>query len=214
MLRGSGLFRDIWIPPFPNDSGAAIGTACCEMFRRGGQRALGWDVYSGPVLSTGDVPRDWRVRPCSERQLAELLHAEGEPVVVLSGRSEIGPRALGNRSILAPATNPAMKSRLNVMKGRADTARWPQCAWRHVRLRSSAWGAMTLICSSSTVPVQAGPTVSPQSRIWTALHDCRPCTRRPAVPRTRPGPATSLASLRALCRGLLRRTIWRSRCSS
>ena len=119
MLRGSGLFRDIWIPPFPNDSGAAIGTACCEMFRQG-HRALEWEVYSGPALSTGDLPRDWRVGPCSERQLAELLHAEGEPVVVLSGRSEIGPRALGNRSILAPATDPAMKSRLNAMKGRAD----------------------------------------------------------------------------------------------
>jgi carbamoyltransferase len=120
MLRSSGLFQDVWVPPFPNDSGAAIGTACCEMFRQEGFRALEWDVYSGPVLTTGDVPRDWQARPCSERQLAELLHAEGEPVVVLSGRSEIGPRALGNRSILAPATDPAMKSRLNAMKGRAD----------------------------------------------------------------------------------------------
>jgi carbamoyltransferase len=120
MLRGSGLFRDVWVPPFPNDSGAAIGTASCEMFRQGRYRALEWDVYSGPVLATGDVPRDWQVRPCSERQLAQLLHTEGEPVVVLSGRSEIGPRALGNRSILAPATDPGMKIRLNAMKGRAD----------------------------------------------------------------------------------------------
>ncbi len=118
-LRGSGLFADVWIPPFPNDSGAAIGTATCEMFSRGGHLALDWDVYSGPRLAKGDIPAQWRVRPCSERQLAELLCTEGEPVVVLSGRAEIGPRALGNRSILAPATDPGMKDRLNLMKGRA-----------------------------------------------------------------------------------------------
>jgi carbamoyltransferase len=118
-LRDSGLFADVWVPPFPNDSGAAIGTATCEMFRRAGHLALDWDVYSGPRLTTADVPPRWRVRSCSERQLAELLCTAGEPVVVLSGRAEIGPRALGNRSILAPATDPAMKDRLNVMKGRA-----------------------------------------------------------------------------------------------
>jgi carbamoyltransferase len=120
MLRGSGLFEEVWIPPFPNDSGAAIGTASCEMFRQGGQLALDWDVYSGPRLGLGDVPRDWRVQPFSEWQLAELLHTEQEPVVVLSGRAEIGPRALGNRSILAPATDPGMKDRLNAIKGRAE----------------------------------------------------------------------------------------------
>jgi carbamoyltransferase len=120
ILRDSGLFEEIWIPPFPNDSGAAIGTASCEMFRAGGQLALDWGVYAGPVLGIGDVPEGWHGRPCTERQLAELLHREGEPVVVLSGRAEIGPRALGNRSILAPATEAGMKDRLNAMKGRAD----------------------------------------------------------------------------------------------
>jgi carbamoyltransferase len=120
LLRSSGLFEEIWIPPFPNDSGAAIGTASCEMFRIGGHLALDWDVYSGPAVGGGDVPPGWRARPCNERQLAELLHTEGEPVVVLSGRAEIGPRALGNRSILAPATDLAMKGRLNAIKGRAE----------------------------------------------------------------------------------------------
>jgi carbamoyltransferase len=119
MLRDSGLFEEIWIPPFPNDSGAAIGTAACEMFRQGGHHALTWDVYSGPHLATGDIPHGWRVRACGERQVAELLHTTGEPVVILSGRAEIGPRALGNRSILAPATDPGMKNHLNAIKGRA-----------------------------------------------------------------------------------------------
>ncbi|MFE2753047.1 carbamoyltransferase N-terminal domain-containing protein [Actinosynnema sp. NPDC059335] len=118
-LRASGLFDGIWVPPFPNDAGAAIGTASCEMFRAGGHTALRWGVYSGPRLVAGDVPDGWRVRPCDERELAALLHREGEPVVVLSGRAEIGPRALGNRSILAPATDPGTKDRLNAIKDRA-----------------------------------------------------------------------------------------------
>lgn len=118
-IRASGLFRDVFVPPFPNDAGAAIGTAVCESFHLG-RLALEWDVYSGPALVPDPVPDGWSARPCDERGLAQLLHTEGVPVVVLSGRAELGPRALGNRSILAPATDPGMKARLNAIKNRAD----------------------------------------------------------------------------------------------
>lgn len=117
-IRASEVFQEVFVPPFPNDAGAAIGTAACEMFRRG-RTALEWDVYSGPQITTGTLPEGWRAQPCDERQLAALLHTEGEPVVVLSGRAELGPRALGNRSILAPATDTRMKDRLNDIKNRA-----------------------------------------------------------------------------------------------
>jgi carbamoyltransferase len=117
-VRDSGIFSEIWVPPFPNDSGAAIGTAAAEMFCGKHARAFDWDVYRGPSVDTAIAPPDWISRPCDERGVAELLHAEGEPIVVLSGRAELGPRALGNRSILAPATDPVMKDRLNQMKGR------------------------------------------------------------------------------------------------
>lgn len=120
LLREHELFSDIWIPPFPNDSGAAIGTACCEMFRGGRHLALRWDVYCGPRVTTGPVLAGWSASVCDERRVAEILHREGEPVVVLAGRAELGPRALGNRSILAPATTPAMKDTLNRIKNRAD----------------------------------------------------------------------------------------------
>jgi carbamoyltransferase len=120
VIRNSGIFRDVWVPPFPNDAGAAIGTAACELFRTAESPALEWGVYAGPMVTEGELPEGWTVRPCDERQLAELLHVEGEPVVVLSGRAELGPRALGNRSILAPAVDAGMKKRLNEMKERAD----------------------------------------------------------------------------------------------
>ncbi|MFE7464687.1 carbamoyltransferase N-terminal domain-containing protein [Streptomyces sp. NPDC057499] len=118
-IRASGLFEEIWVPPFPNDSGAAIGTACCEMVSSTEHRALVWDVHSGPRVARKEaLPEGWSVRSCDERRLAELLHTEGSPVVVLSGRAELGPRALGSRSIIAPATESGTKDLLNAMKER------------------------------------------------------------------------------------------------
>jgi carbamoyltransferase len=117
-LRGSGMFREMWVPPFPNDAGSAIGTACCAMFRREGRVSLDWSVYSGPALNDTPAEPGWNAEPCDVRALAALLHVQDTPVVVLDGRAELGPRALGNRSILAPATNPAMTRLLNEIKNR------------------------------------------------------------------------------------------------
>lgn len=83
----------MFVVPFPNDSGAAIGTACCEMFLRG-RAALTWNIYAGSSISPASVPPDWQAVPCDENELAELLHTEGEPVVVLADHAELGPRAL------------------------------------------------------------------------------------------------------------------------
>lgn len=118
-LRATGLFADVWVPPFPNDAGAAIGTACCEMWSRGAHTMLDWSVYRGPRIVVGELPAGWSAQPCDERRVARLLHEEGEPVVVLDGRAELGPRALGNRSILAPAVDPGMKDLLNNLKHRS-----------------------------------------------------------------------------------------------
>jgi carbamoyltransferase len=118
-LRASGLFDGVWVPPFPNDAGSAIGTACAEMIRLTGQSAVEWSEFRGPALRWDDaVPEGWSSRPCDVEGLAELLHRENEPVVVLSGRAELGPRALGHRSIIASATSAAMRDTLNRLKRR------------------------------------------------------------------------------------------------
>lgn len=115
-IRESGWFDDVWVPPFPNDSGSAIGAACCELLRT--RAWLDWDVYAGPELGVAQLNAGWTQRPCSVRQLAQLLHDNARPIVYLDGRAELGPRALGHRSILAPATNPRMISLLNEIKSR------------------------------------------------------------------------------------------------
>jgi carbamoyltransferase len=118
-IRASGLFADVWVPPFPNDAGAALGTAACELFGQSDVAALRWNAYRGPRLGHAVPGPPWRSLPCGPDGIAEILDREGEPVVVLDGRAELGPRALGARSILAPATSPQMKERLNEMKDRA-----------------------------------------------------------------------------------------------
>jgi carbamoyltransferase len=119
-IRDSGTFKYVWIPPFPNDSGSAIGAACCEMVNATGEVALNWNVYSGPVIKKGEVSAEWLSVPCSLEQLAGVLYYHDEPVLFLNDRAELGPRALGNRSILASPVNFSMKTRINMIKKRED----------------------------------------------------------------------------------------------
>ena len=51
-------------------------------------------------------------------EFAELIHRSNEPVLFLDGKAELGPRALGNRSILAAPIRGTMKDTLNRVKGR------------------------------------------------------------------------------------------------
>lgn len=116
-LRACGLFPDVWVPPFTNDSGVAIGLAAARLRQRDPSiDRIEWDVYSGPPLGHA-TPIGWQPRAMTPRQLGAHLHVTDEPIVVLHGRAELGPRALGHRSILAPPT-PGMTQRLNRIKGR------------------------------------------------------------------------------------------------
>lgn len=120
-IRDSGIFSDVWVPPFPNDSGSAIGTACCEMVMTDNIRSLDWNVYSGPSIKDMQVENpQYAAYDCELDELAYILYEYNEPVVFLNGSAELGPRALGNRSILAAAVTPDMKKILNKAKDRED----------------------------------------------------------------------------------------------
>lgn len=119
-LRASGHFASVWVPPMPNDSGSAIGAAAAEHFYFDGWRPIEWHVYAGPWIDRPAAPpRGWTRRPCSPEGVGELLAENpGAPVVFLFGAAEIGPRALGHRSILAHPGCAEMKERLNRLKKR------------------------------------------------------------------------------------------------
>jgi carbamoyltransferase len=119
-IRAAGLFDEVHVPPFPNDSGSAIGAACSAMIHETRRTRLEWDVYGGPVVGDAKPGPGWRASPCSVAELARVLHESNAPVTFLNGRAELGPRALGNRSILAAPTSPGMKDVLNRIKQRED----------------------------------------------------------------------------------------------
>ncbi|MBI3660565.1 HAD-IA family hydrolase [Candidatus Acetothermia bacterium] len=117
-LRAHPLFKSIWVPPFPNDSGSAIGVAAAHLIYKSGIKAIKWTSRLGPDVVHSPAVAGWVSENCTPEGLAAFLHETGSPVVVVDGRAELGPRALGGRSILAPATDASMKDRLNEMKGR------------------------------------------------------------------------------------------------
>lgn len=117
-IRNSGIFNNVYVSPFPNDSGSAIGAACCAMFKKMKRTKLDWSVYSGPKIINDNVLEGWRSNKCSIEELSKLLYETGEPVVFLNGRAELGPRALGNRSILAAPGSAKTKDILNMIKKR------------------------------------------------------------------------------------------------
>ncbi|MBL0741060.1 carbamoyltransferase N-terminal domain-containing protein [Chryseolinea lacunae] len=115
-LRNSGIFDEVWVPPFPNDAGSSLGAALASWAGNADCLAIAWNVYSGPTLTRDFVPDGWTTEECSPVELARILYQTRLPVTVLNGRAEIGPRALGNRSIVAAPFDPKMKDQLNYLK--------------------------------------------------------------------------------------------------
>ncbi|WP_441249578.1 carbamoyltransferase C-terminal domain-containing protein [Kitasatospora sp. McL0602] len=121
LWRQSAHFSSVFVPPCTNDSGSAIGTAIDAMFHETGRFTLDWDVYSGLPFDTDTTPDPdrWSARPLDPARLAEAL-SDGRVVAWVQGRWEIGPRALGHRSLLAEPFDPRTKDRLNAIKARED----------------------------------------------------------------------------------------------
>ncbi len=116
--RECGLFADVFVPPCPNDSGSAIGTAIDAQWYFEGNAKVSWSVYSGPDFVEDMLVPDSFVRyPLDVARVADLL-AQGSVIAWARGRAEIGPRALGNRSLLAAPFDPGTRDRLNAIKQR------------------------------------------------------------------------------------------------
>jgi hydroxymethyl cephem carbamoyltransferase len=118
MWRDLGYFSSVFVPPCANDSGSAIGTGIDALAALTGDPYIEWDVYCGLEFEWDiDPPRRWHERPLDMRQLAAALN-EGRVVAWVQGRAELGPRALGNRSLLAEPFRLATRDRLNEIKQR------------------------------------------------------------------------------------------------
>ncbi len=117
-FRASGYFSDVQVAPCPNDSGSSLGTALDAQHHFTGSLDLKWSVYSGGEFVANEEPatRGWRLLGDHNALLAPL-HA-GEVVAWAEGRWELGPRALGGRSLLAGAHLLSSREKLNEIKRR------------------------------------------------------------------------------------------------
>ncbi|MCH7373591.1 carbamoyltransferase C-terminal domain-containing protein [Aeromonas sp. MR16] len=113
---------DVYVPPSPGDAGLALGAAAEYFSRRYNQvPKLKSSPYLGPVYSEQEIHS--AIQSCRDEFDVVVvehpeLHAaqaisEGKVIGWFQGRSEYGPRALGNRSILALPQNSWMKEILN-----------------------------------------------------------------------------------------------------
>lgn len=97
------IFDMIWIMPNPGDAGSSLGAAAALYGKH-----IEWkDPYLGYDLG-GKYP---------VQQIVDGILKDGI-VAVASGRAEYGPRALGNRSILADPRDPNIKDKVNQIKQR------------------------------------------------------------------------------------------------
>lgn len=97
------LWKDIWIMPNPGDAGSSLGAALLY-----NDTHVDW---KGPYLGH-DIVGEYPVK----KIISELK--KNSVVAVASGRAEFGPRALGNRSILADPRDPVVKDLVNTVKKR------------------------------------------------------------------------------------------------
>lgn len=120
IVREAG-FDDIYVMPAAGDNGTAIGAAMYVYNVVLGQPRV--SVHDDPYLGTSytdeyiaSLIRGSKLQAERHDDIASVvarLLAEGRIVGWFQGRMEIGPRALGNRSILANPTLPDMKDRVN-----------------------------------------------------------------------------------------------------
>ena len=96
-------YKNVWIMPNPGDCGSSLGAAALTY---GGK--LNWE---SPYLGT-NMPGSYPIKDI----LNELI--TNKIVGVANGRAEFGPRALGNRSILADPRGADIKDQVNIIKQR------------------------------------------------------------------------------------------------
>ncbi len=141
-LIESGIFDEVYVQPAAGDDGTALGAALYRASRHGEVQNLRMPVpLLGPAHPQCLI--DKTLAKYAERTkvirfasldetcaAAAKLIAEGRVVAWFRGRMEYGPRALGNRSILADPGHPAMRDRINAMVKMREAFRpfAPACA--------------------------------------------------------------------------------------
>ena len=128
-ILNEGPFEKIHIPPSPGDAGSAIGCVqylyYCHLKNKrileNNSDTIKNNIFVGPsysndeiklFLDKNNIPHEFLETSSLLEKTAKLI-SEGNVIGWYQGKMEWGPRALGNRSILADPRNPNMKDILN-----------------------------------------------------------------------------------------------------
>jgi carbamoyltransferase len=143
VIARSGGFSDLFIIPAAEDSGPAIGAAFHGLWQLSGRKMrprLSRDEFGAPY-SGARIEKDIASAPClhtrhSSDFIQETVAAlcSGEVVGWFQGGSELGPRSLGQRSILFDPTREDAKEVLNSRVKHREAFRpfAPACLQEHV----------------------------------------------------------------------------------
>ena len=120
-IRDCGLFDEVFVPFAPGDDGGAIGASLYLYALMGNRKIEATHPYLGTHYSNNEVQTVLRkynlnCKSVSKKELfGEIAHCLSKGLIVgwFQGRMEFGPRALGNRSILADPRSVDMKNRIN-----------------------------------------------------------------------------------------------------
>jgi carbamoyltransferase len=127
-LVSENIFDNIWIQPASGDAGGAIGAALGAYYLMLNQprtiisRDAMKGSYLGPDYNQRDIERRLKASGAvftvvkEDVMIAETAQAlaDGKAVGWHQGRMEFGPRALGNRSIIADPRSPLVQKQLNL----------------------------------------------------------------------------------------------------
>jgi carbamoyltransferase len=120
VISEMGDVDEIYVPPFPNDAGTSLGAALYVAKKQGFNVRFALEhPYWGPGFSSDSIEKTLtrcRVKfskdPSIEQTAASLIF-QGKIVGWFQGKMETGPRALGNRSILADPTKAWISEHIN-----------------------------------------------------------------------------------------------------
>lgn len=114
----------VFVQPAANDGGISLGAAIKGAIDMGDNVEIKMIPYLGPEYSDEDIKSalkeknyEYQKHDNIEATIASLLN-NGYIVANFQGRLEIGPRALGNRSLLSSPEKHKMLVRMNELKGR------------------------------------------------------------------------------------------------
>ena len=109
----------LFVPPYPNDCGLSLGQFL--LYTKHKEQLspyMGFDILDRDKFD--DYKKEYKATKCSVSQLVD--HIKGGKIIgVLQGESEIGPRALGNRSIIC---DPSIKDMKDILNSKVKFREW------------------------------------------------------------------------------------------